>query len=133
MDQDIVEPQPDAVVASEEQNSFPVLGRVEASQTISNRLLVGLEEFGQGYEAAGLGLDRVANMVMLGAYLALSQAVSPETVRRLLEEKIFARRPQLLELNRQALEAGERFAVAAGPVSPLTFGNPGKNTYFFPL
>ena len=59
--------------------------------------------------AAGLGLDRVANMVMLGAYLALSRAVSPETVRRLLEEKIFARSPQLLEVNRQALEAGERY------------------------
>lgn len=55
--------------------------------------------------ANGLGNTKVANMVALGALVAATHAVSAASVLQAFE-KMFAKRPELLEINRLALLAG---------------------------
>ena len=57
--------------------------------------------------AEELGEARVANMVLLGAFLARTKAVGLEAVMESLKEVLPARRHNLLPVNRQALERGE--------------------------
>ena len=54
--------------------------------------------------AKELGNPKVANMVMLGAYLQVTKAVSDDSVLLALAEH--GLRADLIELNRKALEAG---------------------------
>lgn len=56
--------------------------------------------------AARLGNDRVANMVMLGAYLELTGAVSVDSVLAALAKVLPASKHKLLEINRKAAEMG---------------------------
>ena len=60
--------------------------------------------------AAELGDTRVANMVMLGAYIQASNAVSLDAVMYALEKKLPEHRRNLLPMNRQALEHGMELA-----------------------
>ena len=55
-----------------------------------------------------LGNVRVANMVMLGALLAVVPAVKVETVKEILKEVISARHHHLLPLNYRAMEEGAK-------------------------
>lgn len=54
-----------------------------------------------------LGNVKVANMVILGALVAATGAVSPASVLQAFE-KMFAKRPELLDINRLALAAGAK-------------------------
>lgn len=54
-----------------------------------------------------LGSARVANVVMMGALLEETEALSPATAIGVLESKV--RRIELLDTNRRALEAGRQF------------------------
>ena len=56
--------------------------------------------------AVELGNPRMANVVMLGAFLALTKVVSPSTVEKVLEEHLAERRRHLLEPNKEALRQG---------------------------
>jgi 2-oxoglutarate ferredoxin oxidoreductase subunit gamma len=56
--------------------------------------------------AMELGNIKVANMVMLGAVLAASKAVKPETVMEILAKKIFKNKPKALPLNQKAIQRG---------------------------
>ncbi len=60
--------------------------------------------------ADGLGNVKVANMVLLGALLAATGAVESEYVLNAFE-KMFAKRPELLEVNRAALAAGAKQVI----------------------
>jgi 2-oxoisovalerate ferredoxin oxidoreductase beta subunit len=51
-----------------------------------------------------VGNPKVANMVMLGAYLAMTRALEPESILASLSEH--GMRPNLVEINRTALTAG---------------------------
>ncbi len=55
--------------------------------------------------ATGLGSDRAANMVMLGAFLKKTPLVSLDTAREVIG-RVFSGKPQLIELNSKALLAG---------------------------
>jgi 2-oxoglutarate ferredoxin oxidoreductase subunit gamma len=67
-----------------------------------------------------LGNPRAANMVALGAYLGATGAVSIEEVEEVIRET-FAAKPQLVELNLQALRRGvELGAAAAGRTDEVT-------------
>jgi len=57
-------------------------------------------------EAAALGSPKVANMVMLGAYVALLKPVSLDSVKAALKEVIPERNHKFLPLNNAALEKG---------------------------
>ncbi|MDA8147138.1 MAG: 2-oxoacid:acceptor oxidoreductase family protein [Thermaerobacter sp.] len=57
--------------------------------------------------AEELGEPRVANMIILGGFLAATRAVSSESVLESLRRVLPPRRHHLLDLNRQALERGE--------------------------
>lgn len=59
--------------------------------------------------AGELGSDKIANMVVLGTYLAVSKALSVETVVNTMKAKL-ARKPELLPLNEAAVLAGITFA-----------------------
>ena len=51
------------------------------------------------------GSGRSANMVVLGAYVALTGIVSPESVIKLIE-KTFAGKPKIIEINKRAFTRG---------------------------
>ena len=57
--------------------------------------------------AAELGNNKVANMIMLGAYLGKSKCVDVETVLDALLEKLGQKKAKLIPLNREALLRGE--------------------------
>jgi 2-oxoglutarate ferredoxin oxidoreductase subunit gamma len=63
--------------------------------------------------ADGLGDKRVANMVVLGALLAATGIVAPESVVASLKKTLPERRQNLIPLNEQALAKGG--AVAGSP------------------
>ncbi len=53
-----------------------------------------------------LGNKKVANMVMLGAYIAATGALKQETIREMLVHMFTGPKAKLVELNMQALEKG---------------------------
>jgi 2-oxoglutarate ferredoxin oxidoreductase subunit gamma len=53
------------------------------------------------------GNSRVANMIILGVFLELTQAVSLESVEKALKKVLPEHRHSLIPLNRQALELGQ--------------------------
>lgn len=55
--------------------------------------------------ALEVGNDRAANMVMLGAFLKKTPLVKLETAQEVVG-KVFADKPEVIELNREALLAG---------------------------
>lgn len=58
-------------------------------------------------EIAGqLGNPRVANMVMLGAYIGLTKLFTVDTLIEALRHKLGPAKEKLIPLNRQAIEAG---------------------------
>jgi len=59
--------------------------------------------------AMDLGNGKAANMVILGAYVAATKAVSFDVLKATVREK-FARKPQFEELNMRALDAGFELA-----------------------
>ena len=59
-----------------------------------------------------LGNPRAANMVALGAYLGATGAVALEEVEQVIRET-FAAKPQLVELNIEALHRGVELGAAA--------------------
>ncbi|MGA2192314.1 MAG: 2-oxoacid:acceptor oxidoreductase family protein [Nitrospirota bacterium] len=62
--------------------------------------------------AEGLGNAKVANMVMLGAYLRLTGSATVEDVARALDETLPARNKSLLPMNIAALQKG--YSLVAG-------------------
>ena len=56
--------------------------------------------------ATELGNNKVANMIMLGAYIGKSKCVDVETVLKALLEKLGERKAKLIPLNREALLRG---------------------------
>jgi 2-oxoglutarate ferredoxin oxidoreductase subunit gamma len=60
--------------------------------------------------AVSAGNEKAANMVMLGAYIALSKVVSKESIIEGLKE-LFGKKMDLFETNIHAFEEGMKFAV----------------------
>ena len=56
--------------------------------------------------AAELGNPKVANMVMLGAYIAATKALDPETLRDMIRHMFSGRKEKLIPLNMEALDRG---------------------------
>ena len=59
--------------------------------------------------ATELGNTRVANMVILGAFIAATEVVSTKSVESALKKALPAHRQDLLPLNLQAIEKGKSF------------------------
>jgi len=53
-----------------------------------------------------VGNPKVANMVMLGAYVAATGALKPDTIRQMITEMFTGAKAKLVPLNMQALERG---------------------------
>ncbi len=53
-----------------------------------------------------LGQDKVANMVMLGAFIKKSGLVLLETMNRVLKDTFSSKNPAIIKLNKQALQLG---------------------------
>lgn len=60
--------------------------------------------------AKRLGNVKVANMVMLGAYLSITKVFTEEEVLDILKQKFTGAKAKLIDINKKALEAG-RLAV----------------------
>jgi len=58
--------------------------------------------------AAKLGNTRVANMVMLAAYVEATEIVKFNNLKDMLTEKLGARKKELLEINYKAFEEGRK-------------------------
>jgi 2-oxoglutarate ferredoxin oxidoreductase subunit gamma len=61
--------------------------------------------------AIAIGNERIANMVMLGAYVGATQAVSAEALEAALKQVLPERHHQYLPLNMEALRAGMALAA----------------------
>jgi len=59
-----------------------------------------------GEIAAELGTPQIANMVMLGVTVAVTQVVERSTLRKTLEQTLPAHRRHLQELNEEAMDRG---------------------------
>ncbi len=64
--------------------------------------------------ASNQGSLKVANVVMLGAYIALSHIVKKETVVETIKEVLGKSKRHLLDINVNALEEGIKFVMASG-------------------
>lgn len=64
-------------------------------------------------KAVAIGNERITNMVMLGAYVGLTQAVSLSALESALRKVLPERHHKYLPMNMQALEAGAELAKAA--------------------
>ena len=60
--------------------------------------------------AKRLGNIKVANMVILGAYLAVTKVFTEDEVLEILKQKFTGEKAKLIDINRKALEAG-RLAI----------------------
>jgi 2-oxoglutarate ferredoxin oxidoreductase subunit gamma len=58
--------------------------------------------------ALGLGNLRVANMVMLGAYLAVTKIFTEDDIIHVMKQKFTGEKASLIDINRKALEAGRK-------------------------
>jgi 2-oxoglutarate ferredoxin oxidoreductase subunit gamma len=58
--------------------------------------------------AAGLGADRVANIVMLGAIVERTGIVKPESIIKAMEKLMKGSKENLLPLNKKALTSWKR-------------------------
>lgn len=56
--------------------------------------------------AQEIGNAKVANMVMVGAVIAASGSVKMESVLKVLSEKIFKNKPELMPMNEEAIRRG---------------------------
>jgi 2-oxoglutarate ferredoxin oxidoreductase subunit gamma len=59
------------------------------------------------------GSLRVANMVMLGAFIALSHVVNKDTILKVLQDVLGQKKQHLLDINVRALEEGITFATSS--------------------
>jgi 2-oxoglutarate ferredoxin oxidoreductase subunit gamma len=64
-------------------------------------------------KAAEIGNERIANMVMLGAYVGVTQAVSAAALEQALKVVLPERHHKYLPLNVEALRAGAELAAEA--------------------
>ncbi|HNR64307.1 MAG TPA: 2-oxoacid:acceptor oxidoreductase family protein [Thermotogota bacterium] len=60
-----------------------------------------------GEIAGKIGNDKVANMVILGAFCGITGVLSLESVQHAMEKKLAGKKPELLEMNVRALQAGK--------------------------
>ena len=60
--------------------------------------------------AAELGNPKVANMVMLGAYVGATEALKVETIEEMIHEMFTGKKAKLVPLNLEALQRGIRCA-----------------------
>jgi len=63
-------------------------------------------------EAQKIGNDKVANMVILGAYIAITQVCTLESISRWMEHQ-FEGKDKIIELNKVALKRGYELGKAA--------------------
>ncbi|MBN2540655.1 MAG: 2-oxoacid:acceptor oxidoreductase family protein [Bacilli bacterium] len=66
--------------------------------------------------AIKLGNAKVANMVMMGAYLELTHLFSDETILAIVKKILGEKKADLVEVNYQAIEAGKQFVKDLGVV-----------------
>jgi 2-oxoglutarate ferredoxin oxidoreductase subunit gamma len=66
--------------------------------------------------AHAIGLDKVANTVMIGVYLGLRKMIALTTMEKAIEE-VLAHREKLIAINKRALEEGFFFAQKLGKSS----------------
>jgi len=59
-----------------------------------------------GEIAGKLGNSKVANMVMLGAYIGATKALKPETLKEMIRHKFTGPKAHLVDINLKALEEG---------------------------
>ena len=65
-----------------------------------------------GEIAARLGNPRVANMVMLGAYIGATGALKPDTLKEMIRHKFSGPKAKLVDINLAALDEGIACAEA---------------------
>ena len=64
--------------------------------------------------ATELGNDKVANMVMMGAYLELTHLFSDETIEAIIKKFLGERKAHLLDVNKKAIQSGKDFVKKLG-------------------
>lgn len=97
-------------------NKFQSKLKKDGHLLINSSLVKGLEyradvhvhEVAANDIALELGNLKVANMVMLGAYLEVTKVFTNEQIINIMKEKFTGSKANLIEMNRQALEEGKK-------------------------
>ncbi|XMB72314.1 2-oxoacid:acceptor oxidoreductase family protein [Mycoplasmatota bacterium WC30] len=66
--------------------------------------------------AAELGNTKVANMVMMGAYLELTKLFLDDTIHAIVKKILGEKKASLVEINVKAIEAGKKYVKDAGVI-----------------
>ncbi|MCL2147135.1 MAG: 2-oxoacid:acceptor oxidoreductase family protein [Synergistaceae bacterium] len=61
--------------------------------------------------AKELGSDKVANIIMLGALVEAGDMAKEESVLHMLDEKLGARKPEFIPMNRSAFQKGKEVVI----------------------
>jgi 2-oxoglutarate ferredoxin oxidoreductase subunit gamma len=61
--------------------------------------------------AQKLGSDRIVNMIMLGAYIAISQMTTLDSLMNALMEIVKGKKGSVMQLNRKGLDRGVEYAL----------------------
>lgn len=64
--------------------------------------------------AVEIGNEKVANMVMMGAFLALTNMFSDATIEAIIKKFLGTRKGHLLEVNMEAIQRGKNFVKDLG-------------------
>lgn len=59
--------------------------------------------------AEELGEPRSLNMIALGAFIELTKVISPDNTKKAVEEA-FAKKPNVIEINKKAIDVGVKYA-----------------------
>lgn len=74
---------------------------------------INIHEVSANDIALGLGSDRSANVVMLGAYCGVKQKITAEGLNSVIEGVFRRKGPKVIELNDKAFSAGVKSVAAA--------------------
>lgn len=77
--------------------------------TIINRTDIEIYYIPANDLAAEIGNDRVANIILLGAYIEKTRAVLPESIIESLKKVLGESKTHLIPINREALQKGAEF------------------------
>jgi 2-oxoglutarate ferredoxin oxidoreductase subunit gamma len=59
-------------------------------------------------------LSKMGNMAMLGAFLAVTKEITPETIYQILEEKLKGPKAKFIPINKKAIEDGMKYIQKQG-------------------
>lgn len=82
------------------------------AEYVPSRKDIRVIPIGASLVARELGNERAVNVIILGVITAISDFISDDTARKVIKEKLGAKKPELLESNLKAYERGRKIGLS---------------------